>query len=201
MNADQIKHWLMQTPRPAFVRVTDDQGGVNEVVCGQSTWVKCAETIASMRPDLLQALTAEKQVVRALRPADYAEDWAPEDEPAPARRAPPAPTIPLANLDPESARFALFAQLLAEAYRHSSDVAFGRLSDMVEAMNRRAENVERTREAMYRAHVKQLEEALRQAGAEPPEAPNGELLQNMLGGLLQGALMAKAGAPVPNGKA
>jgi hypothetical protein len=206
MNSDQIRNWLLKHPRPHTVKVIDEHGGEHVVQCGQASWARCADSIIALRPDLLQAMTPDGQIIRACRPNDVAEDWVAEDDPegAPApRRAPPPPLqIPLTGLDPESARFSLFAQLLAEAYKHSTDVAFARLADIVEGQNRRAENVERTREAMYRTHVKQLEAALKEAGQDVPEAPNGELLQQMLGGLLQGVMMGKGAPPgvVPNGK-
>lgn len=201
MKAEQIRAWLMTMPRPHTVRVTDEHGGIQDVVCGQSTWVKVSETIDAMRPDLLQAMTADKTVLRACRPNDMSEDWTPdEDEP---RRPAPAPVdIPIEKLDPESARFVLFARLLSDAYKHSTDVAFARLADLVEAQSKRAESVDRTREAMYRAHVKQLEEQIKQAGDVPVEPPN-DVMQAVIGGLLQGVMNGGGGAAAAaaNGKA
>lgn len=203
MKAEQLRQWLMQMPRPHTVRVTDEHGGIQDVVCGQSTWVKVSETIEAMRPDLLQAMSAEKAVLRACRPNDLSEDWSADD--AEPRRATVAPIdVPIEKLDPESARFALFARLLSDAYKHSTNVAFERLADLVEAQSKRAESVDRTREAMYRAHVKQLEDQIKQSGQEPVEGPN-DVLQAVIGGLLQGAMGGGVAAPAPaaptNGKA
>jgi hypothetical protein len=204
---EQLRKWLMQQPRPHAVRVTSLDGGVHDVVCG-TPWTNCADTVASLQPEHLQALNAEKQTIRALRVADLSEDWSPDDH-APARRPPPPAmpefAIPAAAMDPESARFVLFARLISEAYKHSTQVAFDKLADIVEAMSRRAEAGDRAREAVNRAHVKMLEEQIKQLGEEPAEQPNdllGTIVSSALGGIMQGKA-AKAAAPAPaptNGK-
>jgi hypothetical protein len=203
MKAEQIKTWLLKQPRPAVVRVTDEHGAIHDVVCGQSTWVKVAETVEAMRPELINALNSSKEVLRALRPADMSEDWTDDDDdeqPAAAMRpsAPVVPEIPFDRLDGESARFVLFARLISEAYRHSNEVAFTRLAGIVENLTRNQGNVDRAREQMYRAHVRQLEEALKAANVEVPEQPGGDMMQAMLGGFLQS--MMAGGGGVPNGK-
>lgn len=193
---DELKSWLMQQPRPAFARITTADGAVHDVQCTGTTWPKITETVAALQPELLQAMTADGKLLRALRPADRSEDWG--ERPA-AERNPPLANIPITAADPETQRFALVAQLIAEAYRHSNENAFSRLAQIVDSLVSRSGDVERAREQMYRAHVKQLEEQIKSLGAEPQEG--GDLLQTMLGQFLGG--MAASSAPIPphvNGK-
>jgi hypothetical protein len=204
-STEQLRKWLMQQPRPHSVRVTSLDGGVHDVVCG-TPWTNTADTVASLQPEHLQALNAEKQTIRALRVADLSEDWSPDDE-KPVRRPPPPAmpefAIPAAAMDPESARFVLFARLLSEAYKHSTQVAFEKLSDIVEAMARRAEAGDRAREAVNRAHVKMLEEQIKALGEEPAEQPNdlmGAIVSSALGGMMQGKAAAAAAPASSNGK-
>lgn len=209
MKSDQIRQWLMQHPRPAIVRVTDEHGAINDVLCGQSTWVKVADTIETMRPEMIQALNQAKEILRAARPADMSEDWTPEDgddEPTPARKqsssSPPAPSpmeIPFDRLDGESARFALFARLQSDAYRFATETAFNTLAGIVADLTRNQTNVDRAREQLYKAHVRQLEEALKAAGQDVPEQPGGDMMQAMLGTFLSSMMAGGAGAPT-NGK-
>ena len=205
MNADDIRSWCMQQPRPHAVRCTNVDGLCQEVLV-QGPWTKVGETIHALRPELLEALTVTSQLIRALRPNDVSDDWTADEQPKPARAESVPLDLPIMSLDPESQRFALFAKLVAEAYRHSTDVAFARLVDVVDASNRRAEIVERAREAFYRSHVRQLEEQIRSKGEEPEGGEvEGLNLQTMLGALFAG--MGGGGGtppatpPAPNGKA
>jgi hypothetical protein len=199
---EQLRKWLMQQPRPHSVRVTSLDGGVHDVVCG-TPWTNCADTVASLNPEHLQALNPEKQTIRALRVTDLSQDWSPDDQPA-VRRPPPPPSpdygIPAAAMDPESARFVLFSRLISEAYKHSTQVAFEKLSDIVEAMNRRAEAGDRAREAVNRAHVKMLEEQIKALGEEPAEQPN-DLLSTIVSSALGGIMQGKAAAAAPKAAA
>lgn len=211
MNAEQIRHWLMINPRPDVVRCTGVEGQIDDVICGQSTWVRVSETIETMRPEFLQALSKEKNVLRAIRPGEIGDEYDTDEPAAPdpkQRRTPTnhAVTVPLAEMDPETKRLFVVAGLIADAYRHSTDVAFERLAELVEASNRRAEAVDTARESIYRSHVRQLEQQVRSLGQEPPEGPN-DLASTMIGSLISGAFAGAhgGGAPagavdVPNGK-
>ena len=181
----------MEQPRPSIVRVTKLDGGVDEVTC-TGAWTKIADTIEALEPEHLQALNTEKQTIRATRAADLTDDWEHEpDETRAARRAPPPAmpdiAIPAAAMDPETARWALFARLLSDAYKHSSQVAFERLAGIVEALVQRADNADRTREAFYRAHIKALEDQIREMGKEPSEEP-GDLVNTIVNSAIGGAI-------------
>lgn len=206
MNSEALRQWLMQQPRPASVRVTKLDGGVDEVVCG-GAWTKIAETVEALQPDHLQALNDHKQTIRALRCDDLSEDWTPEAE-RPMRGRPPKapetdlPHIPAAAMDPESARFVLFARIMSEQYRSTTQIAFQTLSDIVASSERSREGVERAKELFYRSQIKLLEDQLKAAQQDPQNDSPGDLgsqiLGSVLGGVMQG--QASAAAAPPNGK-
>jgi hypothetical protein len=202
MNVTKLKAWLMQQPRPAFVRVTSMDGQVNEVSCTTSTWPKTSETIAALQPELLQAFNVEKQMLRAVRPNDDAsDDWQEDDSDPEGPRVPPLRDVPITASDPETQRFALVAQLIAQAYQHSNSVAFDRLAQIAEGLMARSEAVERMRDQVYRTHIKQLEEQIKALGQEPEQDAMGQMLGNFLGGMGLGnqASAPAPAAPTPNG--
>jgi len=85
----------------------------------------------------------------------------------------------------------VFAKLLADAYKHSNDVAFDKLASLFDATNKRAESLEKTVQAVMRMREKQILD-----GAAEVDAGEGPLtLQDLLMGFLQGqqqATIAKA---------
>jgi hypothetical protein len=206
MDADQIQSWCQKHPRPALVRVTTGEGQIQEVIV-QGAWTKLAMTIHALQPELLEALNGERQLLRATRPNDSSADWNDED-PEPAapqreRRTAPAPTIadiPITATDPETQRFALVAKLIADAYKHANEVAFVHLVDLVNTMTKRSESVERARDALHKAQIKQLSDQLKEAGQEPNTATDELTLQGLLGAVLAGAQQGNAEAAT-NGKA
>jgi hypothetical protein len=99
--------------------------------------------------------------------------------------------------DPETIRFELFAKLLAEAYKHANEVAFGKMVELFVVSNKRAENLEKSLASTDRILRKQFEEALER---EPSE---GSVLEQMVAQFAAGAGQKTQtnGAPKPNGKA
>ncbi len=194
MTQEELKAWCMAHPRPAMIRVTSADGAVHEVLCTGTTWPKITETIAALMPELLEAMSGEKQLIRALRPAQRSEDWGDDSAPQPSK-VPPLAHIPITASDPETQRFALVAQLVADAYRHSNDVAFSRLAQIVDSLVARSTDVERAREQMYRAHVRQLEDQLKALGQNPTDST--DLLGAMMSQFLAGAQMHGTPAPAP----
>ncbi len=193
----------MQQPRPHLVRVTSIDGSMHEVACGQTPWTRVVETLAALQPELLQAMTADGKLLRAIRPADHSEDWTAESgDPKPSGAR--VEHIPIVAADPETQRFALVAQLLANAYKHANEIAFNRLVQLVDSQNQRSNDVEKARETLYKAHVKQLEDQIRAAGQEPQG--EGELLGAMLSQFMGGMQMQQPPPPppppppTPNGK-
>lgn len=191
LNPDDLRRWCMEQPRPHLVRVHAQDGAVHEVLCA-GPWTKVGETLAALQPDQLQAVSADGKVLRAIRPGDESADWS---EPVDRARVPTLEAVPITAADPETQRFALVAQLLANAYRHSTDIAFSQLVALVDAQNARAGAVERAQEQLHKAHIRQLEDQLRAAGQEP--ADGGDLMAQMLGTFIGGMGGARPPEPAP----
>lgn len=184
-SVSKIKAWCMQQPRPHVVRVTGIDGQLNDVQCTGATWPKIAETICALQPELMQAMTPDNKLIRAARPNDASDDWQDDDSDPAGPRVPSLNNIPITAADPETQRFALVAQLIARAYEHSTTVAFERLAGICEALMQRSESVERARDQIHRAQIKQLEEQIKSMGGEP-ESQEGLLMQ-MASAFLGGA--------------
>jgi len=158
-----LRSWIMATPRPHTLRSTT-QGDRQQVVCGSSTWSDLTSTVLALNPDTLEALDASGNVLRASPFIDIVEPELDEHD-APATIAPPpaAATQPRMNLaelvgdDGESRRFALFAQLLSDAYKHANDVAFAKIAELVQSQTERASSAERTLDQFIRAEQLRLE--------------------------------------------
>jgi hypothetical protein len=198
MNARAVRGWLLQQPRPAILRLTSGDGEPQELRLGRS-FAKTAETIEALDPTLIEALDSEGRLLRAtnLREAEVQSGG---------RAVVPSE---LAG-DPAAAMLTHFANLLATAYQHSTDVAFTKMVELVERMGDRADSIEarlERAEADYRKTVRdQIREALERAEekANDPDG-DGSLLTQMAGAFLGGgAGMAPRPPPAkakPNGKA
>lgn len=139
----KIRGWLLWHPRPKAVRVTtaeDSQPHTIRITEGIS-FARIAESVSALRPELVEALGDGDQLIRAWRPNEE-DDEDGEDEDG--QDATPATPPDAATTDPETRRFMFFATELAKAYKHANEVAFGRLVDLADAGNRRAEGLERT---------------------------------------------------------
>ncbi len=214
MDANDIRVWCMQNPRPAVVRVTNADGQTQEVVV-QGQWTKLADTLATLQPELLEALNADKQLIRAIAPNDLSEEWEADERPARAassrRSSSGEPSsyvgIPITAADPETQRFALIGKLLADAYKDANtarDAAFQHLVEIVDKMTKRSDSVERAKDALHKLEIQRLRAQVEELGSEPVASPEGELtLQNLLGVVLQGAAQGAANAATgaTNGKA
>jgi hypothetical protein len=191
MNAQNLRGWLLQLPKPALLRCTVD-GEVEELKPGKS-WQKLAETIAALQPELVQALDAEGNILRALRP-----------DTADARRSDAAEIPTGLAADPQALMLTHFANLLHRAYEHSTEIAFGKIVELVDKMNDRSEGIEqRLERAEARARRLQednIEDAYARAEELAAQAAetggNDELKNHLLGAFLSGKMN---GPPKPNG--
>jgi len=187
MTPAQTRSWLMQAPKPHALRITCE-GEISLIEVGNTAWVALGKTIAAKSPELIEALDEKGVLIRAVRPAEE------EDDASSSTRATAAAT----TRDPETIRFELFAKLLAEAYKHANEVAFGKMVELFVVSNKRAENLEKSLASTDRILRKQFEDALER---EPTE---GSMLEQMLGTFAAGQAQAAAkktnGAPT-NGKA
>lgn len=190
MSVSEIRGWLLSQPRPATLRVitTDDRHHEVAVSNGVS-WMAIAQSVQALNPALVEAYDEAGKILRAVRPLEQGHADGPS--------ATPAPLALPTGTDPQSVMLLHFADLLAAAYRHSTDVAFERMVGMFEQMNRRSEVLERSLEQTYRL----LRRAQQDAEADEPPAKEPDLLQQMVGGFLSAA-QQKDGPPGPtNGKA
>ncbi len=184
MDVREFRGWLLCQPRPKWLRiVTEDQAQHKFEMTAGISYIQAATSIFALKPELVEAFDEKDTLLRAIRPNEAAEEEEEEEVSSPE--------------DPESQRFITVAKLVAEAYRHSTEVAFEKLVALFEASNRRAETNERTvdqlNKLLTKMAVKQIEEAA--AGGEP----QGSLLEQMLGAFLQGQQMRAAEGAKPNG--
>lgn len=165
MDATSIRSWLLQAPKPDAIRTTTADGEVQELAITKTgSWMGLAETLEALRPELVEALDAKGTLLRALRPLEHEPRQEASRSSAAAVRA-PAPVA----ADPETVRFQIVAQIVAEAYRHATDVAFERLVSLFEAVNRRSESLEHSLEATHKMLKRAWEEQV-EAQAEAASA-------------------------------
>ncbi len=184
----ELRGWLLQHPRPATVRVvsTDDRHHEVSVTTGVS-WMAIAQSVHALSPSLVECYDDKGKIIRAVRPGD-------DDNTGDAKQ--PLPLQLPAGVDAQSAQLIHFADLLAAAYRHSTDVAFERLASLFEAVNRRSESLERSLDRLVRQQMRELEAA--PAAAEPD--PLSEMVQGFVAAAQHGTHETN-GASNGNGKA
>jgi hypothetical protein len=185
-----LRSWIMQAPRPVTIRVTTGDGERQTVAVGTGSWAQLAATVLTLGPEMLEALDGSGNVLRATSIETLFEEREPEaveaerhaTTPAPPPR-PPTNALELAGDDPESRRFALFAHLLSDAYRHATDVAFARIAEISAQQTERASSAERALDQFIRAEQLRLEvmrAELDQRRVEEQEAAEEEPTPGML---------------------
>lgn len=195
MEATQIRTWLLAQPKPASVRLScaDDQTHEMEVVPGGS-WARLAESIAAMEPVRIDALDAKGKLIRAVKPAEHQEHE--DDDELEQGVAPAAKGNPLAGDDAETRRFRLVAELIAQAYRHSTDVAFNKMTDMFGAMNHRADalaaSLETTNKMLRKAYDDQLQAQIDAANSEIALENKKDGLDEIIGAVVTSAVQGQA---------
>lgn len=183
MDAKALRTWLIQQPRPASVRATSADGVPNAIAIDPAaSWVATAESIAALDPTLVEALDDKGTILRAKKAADL--------DPEGATNAGTAGYAARARSDdPETQRLIVFAGLLAEAYKHSNEIAFARLVDMFDAVNKRSEALEKSLATSERIMRKTWEDSvLQRAEGEG----SGSLLEQLIAGYAQGQMQGKA---------
>jgi Asp-tRNA(Asn)/Glu-tRNA(Gln) amidotransferase C subunit len=132
MNAHKLRNWLLQHPKPALIKLHLEDGEEKTLKPNLKSFMKTAETIAALDPELIEALDAEGGVIRAVRP----------DSPE-ARRSDAAEVPAVLAQDPHAAMLTHCANLIHRAYEHSTETAFQKLVDVLERMNERSDAIER----------------------------------------------------------
>lgn len=192
MTVQEIRGWLLTQPRASTLKVitTDDRHHEVSVTSGVS-WMAIAQSIHALEPALIEAYDEKGKILRAVRPQESEEAGVEEG-------APPAPLVLPPGADPQSAMLIHFADLLASAYRHSTDVAFERLASLFEAVNRRSEALERSLDTTHRLLRRAYQDQL---DAAPPKEEEGGLLNDLVNLANVGASAAQANGSPTNGKA
>ena len=134
-----------------------------------------AQSVHALSPTLIECHDEKGKIIRAVRPLDD-ENTGDKDKPLPLQ-------LP-ANVDPQSAQLIHFADLLAAAYRHSTDVAFERLASLFEAVNRRSESLERMVDKLVRERVR---EQLDNGATAEPESELAEMVKGFVTAAQQSA--------------
>ncbi len=184
-----MRGWLLCQPRPSSLRITggDEQAHKFEITQGMR-WTEAAQSVMALQPELVEALDDKGQLLRAIRPNDVEEE---EEEGVSAEVL----SIPA---DPESQRLVIFAKLIADAYRHSTDVAFDKLGALFDAVVRKSESQEKTISALDRMLQKLVLEKVANAAGEGGEEGGPLTLESLFGSFMQGK-MAGAADKVANG--
>lgn len=197
-----LELWLKRRPRPAHLTVKLANGETREIALGNvRSWAQVAETVLSLEPTHVEALGPEKNLLRATR--IETEDFGDDRGVAPSPSLPPSRVgVPrsAAASDPETARFQVYAELLARAYEHSTGTAFNKFVELYEASNQRF--------AEQNALISHLNEQIKGLTTELADLASERAEQSQAGGLeglvsqfAAGAAMGAAPVPpMPNGK-
>jgi hypothetical protein len=161
-----LRNFLMRHPRPSTVRVQLLDGTNRTITVDPKVpWIQLAAYIAELEPEAIECLDPEGHVLRgtSFESLDESETG---DELELAHTMPIPVTAKMkAPEDAESQRLVLFAQLLADAYRHTTDVAFDKMISLFEQVNKRYEHTEKALDRMQKIVERLTEQRLAQAEA------------------------------------
>lgn len=203
LDVNSLRSFLVAQPRPARILVTTGEGEEKEVLPPGSansghSWAKLARTVETLDPARVELFDAEGKLLRAQR-YDAGKAEAISELPAVLAR------------DAESARVALFARHIADAYRFSVETAFTKMVEMFERSDARQERLEARLERVEGAYRRTMQERIDEAFEEASEAakeveaqkenPLAGLVQSFVGGAVQGQQAQQQEAPPqrPNG--
>jgi hypothetical protein len=203
LDVTAIRTFLVAAPRPAKIQVTSIDGDKTEIQTPKGpgvSWASVARSIETIDPVSIELFDETGTLIRAQRLDGLGKDSGPVV----------GGVLPdILARDAESARLALFAQLISQAYRFSVETAFTKMVEIFERLDARQDRVEKRlehAEAQYRrVMAERVDAALDEAEATAREAeeskadPAGALLQTFIGGVTQGAAAAPNGGG--NGKA
>lgn len=178
----QIRLWMLKQPRPNTVRVTKIDGEVQDVRIGDSPrWSDVAQTIDALSPASIEAFTESGDLLRAIR---LGEEKKVEES---ADLAKPGLLDPVLHDDPMAALAMHCCDKVANAYEHSTNVAFEHLIALVKSNNERTAQIEKRlerTESAYQAELRfQMKEALK---AQEASDPNDEILSTLSKGFQTG---------------
>ena len=202
----------MRNPRPTKIRITVGQD-VSEMEIGQRvSWARVAESLFALDAELLQALDAKGNLVRACKPQEPGELDEEDDELG--GGASTLASSPVVAVDAETQRWVLFAQLLSSGYKDAqaqaglrTEVAFNRMIDLFEAVAASNEAKERAldsnRKTIDKLQSEALKQALQRASAAGDDERGGlvdQIIERFMGGVNFAEGETETPPPAPNGK-
>jgi hypothetical protein len=199
MDEKALRSELVKQPQPARILVRTEDGEDHEVAGagkGGRTWAAVSRTIMALEPVLVQLFDDQGTLLRAVNKEQSTVE-------VPATAAGAGYSVPL-HSDPETARLTHFANLLSDAWRFSTGLAFQKIVELQQQQNDRAimleQRLERA-ESNYRREMKErIEDAFDEAEAMREAAQRGDaagarsIFESFLEGMMGGQADAKHGA-------
>jgi len=202
-----LETWLKRRPRPAHLRFRTASGETRDMDLGAvRSWARVADTVITLDAVSLEALAPDKSLIRATRLDDVedADDDLDDVESLDARASTPPSRGARASVslgaDPETERFRIFTEAIAQAYSHATGTAFDKMAEVCAMVTSRVEVQERTlasvQDALAEANeeIMALQAELVQARATP--ASDGSI-ESLVSNFAQGAAFGGLGGAEP----
>lgn len=199
-DVNTLRSFLVQSPRPAKILVTCGDGETKEILppkaVGGITWMGLARSIETLDPAKVELFDASDKLIRAQR---FDAGALPDVE----------SSLPeILKRDAESARIALFAQLIASAYKFSVETAFTKMVELTERLDSRLERMEVRLERAETQYRKEMADRINEAFEEAEEVAKeaeqavANPATNLMQAFMQGAAQGQTATPPapPNGK-
>jgi hypothetical protein len=193
-----LRSELVKQPRPAKIIVTTEDDEQQEVRgAGKSgvTWAAVSRTILALNPKMVSLFDESGALLRAVN-----ADSGTVETPGPSAASIPA-SIAHLHTDPETARLVHFANLLADAYKFATGVAFTKIAELSQHATDRMVALEgrlERAESNYRREMQErIEDAFDEADAIRDAAKRGDaegaqsILDELIKGFMNGASDAK----------
>lgn len=200
----ELRSTLVKQPQPARILVRTQDGEDHDVAGagkGGRTWAAVARTIMALEPELVQLFDEQGTLLRAVH-----KDQANVD--APTSPAAVYSASPL-HADPETARLVHFANLLADAWRFSTGIAFQKIVELQQQQTDRAIAAENRMERIEAARQRELKErmddlydeaeAMREAAQRGDAAGARSIFETFLASWMQGSEERKHANGAANG--
>lgn len=194
----QLRTWLMKSPRPTVITCTTANGDTTlEIQPGQS-WVNTAQTIAALEPLTVKAFNGDK-FLRAvkLEELDPGDDGADDDGSLNNHHTVQRAVAPNT---PDGQLLGYFAGLIAEAYRHSTEVAFAKMVEVFHAVNTRTDLLEKQIDRVSKENANLRDEIL-ELSEDAIVAQHKDPLEQALSAFAGGVTAGQDSVQKPNGKA
>lgn len=187
-----IRCWLLKPPKPHSLRVTSGDD-TQTIEFGTQKYAALAATVEALDPDKIEALDSDGKLIRAIKAEQFEEPAAEDDDGAPTTAA--AKTN-AKQLEREMAMLSRFGELLAEAYKHSTTVAFSKMVELFDATAKRGESLEKSLASTERLLRRAYDE-----GAGNKDEPEPTLFESMVSAFASGKQQSGIEATVTNAAA